>query len=86
MPFANRSALDFTQRWIITDNWTYTADVTPFLSTIGNKSQSTLLVFYGLDTVANIVRRAYHQSALLNLCPQTLAGQPVAWTENEFRQ
>lgn len=53
----NENGLDFTQRWIISDNWTYTADITPFLSTLSGKTQSTLLVFYGLDTVANIVSR-----------------------------
>ncbi|KZV60846.1 glycoside hydrolase family 2 protein [Peniophora sp. CONT] len=61
---------DFTQRWIVTDNWTYTADVTPFLSTQNESADATLLVFYGIDTVANI----------------TLAEQPVAWVNNEFQQ
>lgn len=46
---------DFTQRWIVTDNWTYTADVTPFLSAQNGTADATLLVFYGIDTVANIV-------------------------------
>ncbi|KIJ51534.1 glycoside hydrolase family 2 protein [Sphaerobolus stellatus SS14] len=50
---------DYTQRWIWLDNWTYTADIGPYLKTISDKSPSTLL---------------------------TLADQPVAWTDNEFRQ
>ena len=42
------------------DNWTYTADLAPFLNQISeSKSKGgddkTLLVFYGIDTVANIV-------------------------------
>lgn len=61
---------DFTQRWVWFDNWTYTADVTPFLSTLEKEPQDTILLFYGLDTVANI----------------TLGGHPVAWTNNQFRQ
>ena len=47
---------DFTQRWITNDNWTYTADLTPAVSALRDTSDPTLLVFYGLDTVANIVR------------------------------
>jgi hypothetical protein len=46
---------DFTERWVFADNWTYTADVTPFTSGLTNSAQSALLVFYGLDTIANIV-------------------------------
>lgn len=46
--------LDFTQRWVADENWSYTADVTPFISGLRD-SQKSLLVFYGLDTVANIV-------------------------------
>ncbi|KAK7448798.1 hypothetical protein VKT23_013528 [Stygiomarasmius scandens] len=64
---------DFTERWIWRDNWTYTADLTPFFETLANEtdtSDQTLLVFYGLDTIANI----------------TFAGQPVAWVNNQFRQ
>ncbi|KAF8525862.1 glycoside hydrolase [Hysterangium stoloniferum] len=61
---------DFTQRWIWMDNWTYTADITPFIDTMDNQSQSTILIFHGLDTIANI----------------TLGEQPVAWTDNQFRQ
>lgn len=49
--------VDFTQRWVWFDNWTYTADVTPFLSTLEKEPQDTMLLFYGLDTVANIVRK-----------------------------
>ncbi|KAI0267102.1 glycoside hydrolase [Gloeopeniophorella convolvens] len=64
---------DFTQRWITLDNWTYTADVSPFLEAAAaarDPAQKTLLVFYGIDTIANI----------------TLAGHPVAWVNNQFQQ
>ncbi|RPD82731.1 glycoside hydrolase [Lentinus tigrinus ALCF2SS1-7] len=60
---------DFTQRWIVNDNWTYTADLTPFSANLTNDT-TTLLVFYGIDTIANI----------------TVAGHPVAWVNNEFQQ
>ncbi|KIP03456.1 glycoside hydrolase family 2 protein [Phlebiopsis gigantea 11061_1 CR5-6] len=60
---------DFTQRWIVDDNWTYTADLTPVLSR-KESSEKNVLVFYGLDTVANI----------------TVAGHPLAWVNNQFRQ
>ena len=46
--------LDFTERWVINDNWTYTADLTPFTHNIGPDTKA-LLVFYGIDTIANIV-------------------------------
>lgn len=60
----SQSYLEFTQRWIVNDNWTYTADLTPFLTQISEGSNKggddkTLLVFYGIDTVANIVSREY---------------------------
>ncbi|KAG6909672.1 hypothetical protein DXG01_016079 [Tephrocybe rancida] len=64
---------DFTQRWIIDDQWTYTADLAPFrhaLALDSDTRQSTLLVFYGIDTVANI----------------SVGGHPVAWVNNQFRQ
>ncbi|KAF8184658.1 glycoside hydrolase [Mycena galopus ATCC 62051] len=61
---------DFTERWVFLDNWTYTADLSPALSTVANASDQLLLVFYGLDTIANI----------------TVAGQPIAWVNNQFRQ
>lgn len=60
---------EFTQRWVVNDNWTYTADLAPFLKE-DRRSEKTLLVFYGLDTIANI----------------TVAGHPVAWVNNQFRQ
>ncbi|KAI0047744.1 glycoside hydrolase family 2 protein [Auriscalpium vulgare] len=60
---------DFTQRWVINDNWTYTADVSPITKAI-TKTDKTLLVFYGIDTIANI----------------TLAGHPIAWVNNQFQQ
>ena len=48
--------LDFTQRWIVDDNWTYTGDISPFLkSDTFRNSKKTILVFYGIDTIANIV-------------------------------
>lgn len=38
------------------ENWTYTADLTPFAQAYGNAGpERTLLVFYGIDTIANIV-------------------------------
>ena len=41
---------DFTQRWVWMDNWTYTADLSPFFATTSaNSTEQTLLVFYGLD-------------------------------------
>ncbi|KAH0589713.1 putative beta-mannosidase A [Termitomyces sp. J132] len=64
---------DFTQRWIVNDNWTYTADLTPFTRTLDFNSttfNTTLLVLYGIDTVANI----------------TVSGHPIAWVNNQFRQ
>ncbi|KXN81560.1 putative beta-mannosidase A [Leucoagaricus sp. SymC.cos] len=67
----NGTIHDFTQRWIVDENWTYTADISPFLeSNTFKQSKKTLLVFYGIDTIANI----------------TLAGKPVAWVNNQFRQ
>ncbi|KZT64289.1 glycoside hydrolase family 2 protein, partial [Daedalea quercina L-15889] len=51
--------------------WTYTADLTPFTQAVSQSPfRKTLLVFYGLDTIANI----------------TVAGHPVAWVDNQFRQ
>ena len=46
--------VDFTQRWIVNDNWTYTADITPLTQNL-TKDQTALLVFYGIDTIANVV-------------------------------
>ncbi|KAM5539879.1 hypothetical protein V8D89_006382 [Ganoderma adspersum] len=60
---------DFTQRWIVNDNWTYTADITPLTQNL-TKDQTALLVFYGIDTIANI----------------SVAGHPVAWVNNQFQQ
>ena len=57
------SEVDFTQRWVVNDNWTYTADLSPFVGqtprsadTTHQGNEKTLLVFYGIDTIANIVR------------------------------
>ncbi|KAJ7088165.1 glycoside hydrolase family 2 protein [Mycena epipterygia] len=61
---------DFTERWVFMDNWTYTADIAPVLSSGLTAADQILLVFHGLDTIANI----------------TLADQPVAWVNNQFRQ
>ncbi|KAF9455372.1 glycoside hydrolase superfamily [Collybia nuda] len=61
---------DFTQRWIVEENWTYTADISPFVQTLDPAAhQTTLLIFYGIDTVANI----------------SIGNHPVAWVNNEFR-
>lgn len=77
---------DFTQRWIVDDDWTYTADLQPYLSRL-NTEQTTLLVFHGLDTVANIVRSSPQPSdAALLMRNQTIAGHPVAWVNNQFRR
>ena len=46
---------DFTQRWIVNDNWTYTADLAPLTHDLAGNTKA-LLVFYGLDTIADIVR------------------------------
>lgn len=55
--FISDLLIDFTQRWVVDENWTYTADITPFLkSSAFRQSKKTLLVFYGIDTIANIVR------------------------------
>ncbi|KAI0338261.1 glycoside hydrolase [Trametopsis cervina] len=61
---------DFTQRWIANDNWTYTADLTPLIKKVSSHKPRTILVFYGIDTVANI----------------SVAGTPVSWVNNEFLQ
>ncbi|KII92216.1 glycoside hydrolase family 2 protein [Plicaturopsis crispa FD-325 SS-3] len=62
---------EYTERWVVNENWTYTASLSPFTEQVPqNSTQKTLLVFYGLDTIANI----------------TLAGHPVAWVNNQFEQ
>ncbi|KAH9934072.1 glycoside hydrolase [Epithele typhae] len=60
---------DFTQRWVAFDDWTYTADLRPLVKNLSHGTKA-LLVFYGLDTIANI----------------TVAGHEVAWVNNEFQQ
>ncbi|TCD67218.1 hypothetical protein EIP91_000394 [Steccherinum ochraceum] len=60
---------DFAQRWVVNDNWTYTADLNPLTKNL-SASHKALLVFYGIDTIANI----------------SVAGHPVAWVDNQFRQ
>ncbi|EIW76704.1 glycoside hydrolase family 2 protein [Coniophora puteana RWD-64-598 SS2] len=57
---------EFTERWVWADNWTYTADMSSAVSSGSN--DTSLLVFYGIDTVADI----------------TLAGHPVGWVDNQF--
>lgn len=57
-------SVEFTQRWIVNDNWTYTADLSSLLGA-SHTPEKKLLVFYGLDTVANIVRTS--------MCPIQLA-------------
>ncbi|KAJ7795902.1 hypothetical protein B0H14DRAFT_2391138 [Mycena olivaceomarginata] len=47
---------DFTERWVFMDNWTYTVDISPFLESVSDEADQILLVFNGLDTIANIVR------------------------------
>ncbi|KAG6839869.1 hypothetical protein C0991_010981, partial [Blastosporella zonata] len=80
---------DFTQRWVVDDNWTYTADLAPFRRTLDPKGgQTTLLVLYGIDTVANVVS-TLHAGPKLRLNHeifQSVAGHPVAWVNNQFRQ
>ncbi|KAH0828104.1 glycoside hydrolase family 2 protein [Lanmaoa asiatica] len=62
---------EYTERWVVNDNWTYTADLAPFSQYYEKGgSERTLLVFYGIDTIANI----------------TFAGHPVAWVNNQFRR
>ncbi|KAF7369433.1 Glycoside hydrolase family 2 protein [Mycena venus] len=61
---------DFTERWVLLDNWTYTADLGPLLQSELDGADQILLVFNGLDTIANI----------------TLAERPIAWVNNQFRQ
>ncbi|KAH9858500.1 glycoside hydrolase family 2 protein [Lenzites betulinus] len=63
---------DFTQRWIVPENWVYQADLSSVIAQHPqpDNGNRTLLVFYGLDTVANI----------------TVAGHPVAWVNNQFQQ
>ena len=48
---------DFSQRWIVDDDWTYTADISPLTKNLTEDTKA-LLVLYGVDTIANIVRAA----------------------------
>ena len=84
-----RRVAEYYDRWIVNDSWTYTAELTPFTQAVPySAQQKTLLVFYGLDTIANIVRRPSTFSTefcILN-SGQTVAGHPVAWVDNQFRQ
>ncbi|KAG2745732.1 hypothetical protein P692DRAFT_20876773 [Suillus brevipes Sb2] len=67
----NDPLLEFTERWVINDNWTYTADLTPFTKNHqGDTSKRTLIVFYGIDTIGNI----------------TFSGYPAFWVNNQFRR
>ncbi|TBU37489.1 glycoside hydrolase [Dichomitus squalens] len=60
---------DFAQRWIVDNDWTYKADISPLTQNLTDDTRA-LLVFYGIDTIANI----------------TIAGHPVAWVNNQFQQ
>ena len=48
---------DFSQRWIVDDDWTYTADISLLTKNLTEDTKA-LLVLYGIDTIANIVRAA----------------------------
>jgi hypothetical protein len=69
-------SLDFTERWVAEENWTYTADLAPFFTTVQpSPNDQTLLVFYGIDTIANIVRSPpAHAALILTMCTD------VCWT------
>lgn len=54
--FTHSLVAEFTERWIVNDNWTYTADLTPFTQNYKEDAfRKTFLIFYGIDTIANIV-------------------------------
>lgn len=102
---------DFTQRWIVNDNWTYTADVSSFLSSSAQSSaEKTLLVFVSIFPVSlktasshssylsvrhrhhcqrrqfRLVIHGVYKSEIHEHCFfQSLAGHPVAWVANQFR-
>ncbi|KAK2460186.1 hypothetical protein APHAL10511_007777 [Amanita phalloides] len=62
---------DFTERWVVNENWTYTADLSPILNEYhATQKQTNLLIFYGIDTIATV----------------TWAGHPIAWVNNQFQQ
>ncbi|KAI5889009.1 glycoside hydrolase family 2 protein [Schizophyllum commune H4-8] len=62
---------DYTERWVFYDNWTYTASLAPLLSSSEvQAADRALLVFYGIDTVANV----------------SIGDSPVAWVNNQFVQ
>ncbi|KAJ6460098.1 hypothetical protein DFH09DRAFT_960311 [Mycena vulgaris] len=72
---------DFTERWVFMDNWTYTADLAPLLTSGLGLADQILLVFHGLDTIANIVSAVNPFSfRLVRRCIplQTLADKPIA--------
>ena len=50
------------------DNWTYAADLIPILKDYrSTEKQTNLLIFYGIDTVANIVSSvAFDSNLVLN--------------------
>ncbi|KAL1711576.1 glycoside hydrolase family 2 protein [Schizophyllum commune] len=51
----NLGVNDYTKRWVFYDNWTYTASLEPLLSSSEvQAADRVLLVFYGIDTVANV--------------------------------
>ncbi|TRM70352.1 glycoside hydrolase family 2 protein [Schizophyllum amplum] len=62
---------DYTERWVFYDNWTYTANLAPLLAFSQLQvADRALLVFYGIDTIANI----------------TIGDHPMAWVNNQFMQ
>lgn len=66
---------DFTQRWVVNDNWTYTADLTPILKDYNSaERQTNLLIFYGIDTVATIVSLRVRAPHLVLIC------KDMGWT------
>ena len=72
---------DFTQRWVVNDNWTYTADLTPILKDYNSaERQTNLLIFYGIDTVANIVSSGVRASHLVLIC------KDMGWTCSRLGQ
>ena len=63
---ADRDPTDYTERWVFYDNWTYTASLELLLSSSEvQAADRALLVFYGIDTVANVVSTAHTTSLLV---------------------
>ncbi|KAI0030346.1 glycoside hydrolase [Vararia minispora EC-137] len=63
--------LDLKRAGVITEPLLGINDISPFFESIQESPpDTTLLIFYGIDTIANI----------------TLADEPVAWVSNQFQQ